>query len=48
MFVPNPNNYTSIDHIDNDLTNNKASNLKWVDAESDPKFKTVIDLEKEL
>lgn len=48
MFVPNPNNYTSIDHIDNDLTNNKASNLRWVDAESDPKFKTVIDLEKEI
>lgn len=29
-FVPNPNNYTEIDHIDGDSTNNYANNLRWV------------------
>lgn len=28
-FIPNPNNYTEIDHIDCDKFNNKVSNLKW-------------------
>lgn len=28
-FVPNPNNYEIIDHIDRDRTNNKLSNLRW-------------------
>ena len=29
-FVPNPNNYDVVDHIDADKGNNKASNLEWV------------------
>lgn len=28
-FMPNPNNYKEIDHIDCDKSNNKVNNLKW-------------------
>lgn len=28
-FIPNPNNYKEINHIDEDKSNNKASNLEW-------------------
>lgn len=28
-FVPNPNNYPIVNHIDEDKLNNKASNLEW-------------------
>ena len=28
-FVPNPNNYEFVDHIDTDRLNNKAENLRW-------------------
>ena len=29
-FIPNPNNYREIDHIDRDKTNNRVENLRWV------------------
>lgn len=29
LFVPNPNGYTEVDHIDCDKTNNRADNLRW-------------------
>ena len=29
MFIPNPNNYTGIDHMDTDRANNKFSNSRW-------------------
>jgi len=29
VFVPNPNNYPCVNHIDEDKTNNSASNLEW-------------------
>lgn len=28
-FIPNPNHYNCINHIDEDKTNNKVSNLEW-------------------
>lgn len=28
-FIPNPNNYNCINHLDNDKTNNHVDNLEW-------------------
>jgi hypothetical protein len=33
-FVDNPNNYKYVMHIDNDISNNKTSNLMWVPNKS--------------
>ena len=30
QFVPNPNHYTKVSHIDGDVNNNRADNLIWV------------------
>lgn len=32
-FIPNPNNYTEVDHIDRDRSNNALENLRWVSRE---------------
>lgn len=31
-FIPNPDNKPYVDHIDTNIENNKASNLRWVTA----------------
>jgi hypothetical protein len=31
-FVPNPNNYKLVDHIDGNKQNNTSSNLRWVNS----------------
>lgn len=30
-FIPNPNNYPEIDHIDGDKINNRLDNIRWCD-----------------
>lgn len=31
-YLPNPNNYDTVDHIDGDRVNNCVNNLQWMDA----------------
>eukprot|EP01084_Bolivina_argentea_P262548 444028_1 len=33
-WVPNPNNYNMVDHIDTNIQNNLPSNLRWVENHS--------------
>ena len=45
-FIPNPNNYEQIDHLDTDATNNNVSNLRWCTAKMN--YSNPITLKKHL
>lgn len=38
-FIPNPNNYPEVNHIDNDRTNNAVSNLEWCTSQYNIDYK---------
>ena len=43
-FIPNPNNYEEVDHINADKTNNTVSNLDWVTPEENKRRAYVNNL----
>lgn len=43
-FVPNPNNYPQINHIDGNKLNNNLSNLEWCTASHNSKHAVTIGL----
>ena len=47
-FIPNPNNYIIIDHLDEDKNNCAAHNLQWFTCVNNPKYDTVENLEGEV
>lgn len=38
-FIPNPNNYPCVNHIDCDGSNNKVDNLEWVSYKENNNYK---------
>lgn len=40
LFVPNPNNYNIINHIDEDKTNNICTNLEWCTSQYNNTYKS--------
>lgn len=45
-FIPNPNNYEEVDHINADKTNNTVSNLEWVTPEENKRRAQALGLLK--
>lgn len=41
-FVPNPNNYNTVNHIDENKLNNNADNLEWCTFEYNISYKTSL------
>lgn len=44
-FLPNPNNYYIVDHIDRNKYNNKLENLRWVDQETNLQNREIVKLQ---
>ena len=40
VFIPNPNNYPEVNHIDEDKTNNCIDNLEWCDSKYNNNYGT--------
>lgn len=48
LFVPNPNNYTYVNHKDENKRNNTYSNLEWCTFEYNMNYGTKPVLQKDL
>lgn len=42
-FIPNPENHTEVNHLDEVKTNNELSNLEWCDARHNSNYGTRIE-----
>ena len=40
QFIPNPNNFKEVDHINHDKSDNRLQNLRWVSRSTNDKNKT--------
>lgn len=47
LFIPNPNNYSCINHKDENTSNNSVDNLEWCDHQYNNTYGTRIDRQKE-
>ncbi len=45
-YIPNPNNYPEVNHIDEDKTNNHASNLEWCTHQQNKRHSSKLDESK--
>lgn len=45
-FLPNPNNYPVVNHIDKNRTNNKVDNLEWCTIEYNNRYSTAKHIEQ--
>ena len=46
-FIPNPENKSQIDHIDNNKSNNCVSNLRWVSNKENSRLRSQRRLEND-